>query len=83
VTFVELDETEPVHAPTSELHEDLLWEDFMVLLTPKERRIVVCLKNGVTHATEISKALGYANHSAVSKTLKRIRQKALRYFDRL
>jgi len=81
VTFVELDEAEPVHAPTSELHENVLWEDFIVLLTPKERRIVVCLKNGVTRASEISRALGYANHSAVSKTLKRIRQKAKGYFE--
>lgn len=55
LTFVELDEAKPVHAPTSEVHENLLWEDFITLLNPKERRIVVCLKNGVTRVSEISK----------------------------
>jgi hypothetical protein len=44
LTFVELDEAKPVHAPTSEVHENLLWEDFITLLNPKERRIVVFLK---------------------------------------
>lgn len=81
VTFVELDEAKPVHAPTSELHENLLWEDFMVLLNQKERRIVVCLKNGITRVGEISKKLGYVNHSPVSKSLKQIRRKAEKYFD--
>jgi hypothetical protein len=81
VTFVELDKAKPVHAPTSELHEDLLWEDFMVLLNAKERRIVVCLKNGITRVSDISKKLGYANHSPISKALKQIRRKAETYFD--
>jgi hypothetical protein len=79
VSFVQLDEAKPVHAPTSELHENLLWEDFIALLDKKERRIVVCLKNGTTRLSEISKRLGYANHSPVSKALKRIRDKAKRY----
>jgi hypothetical protein len=81
VSFVELDEAEPVHAPTSELHENLLWEDFLALLDVKERRIVVCLKNGITRVAEISQKLGYANHSPVSKALKRIREKAKRYLN--
>lgn len=81
VTFVELDKAEPVHAPTSELHENLLWEDFLALLDVKERRIVVCLKNGATRLSEISERLGYANHSPVSKALKRIRKKAKEYLD--
>jgi hypothetical protein len=53
----------------------------MVLLSTKERRIVVCLKNGVTRVSDISKELGYANHSPVSKDLKQIRIKAERYLD--
>jgi hypothetical protein len=81
VTFVELDEAKPVHAPTSEVHENLLWEDFMVLLNAKERRIVVCLKNGLTRVSDISRKLGYANHSPVSKALQRIRRKAELYLD--
>ncbi len=81
VSFVQLDEAKPVHAPTSELHENLLWEDFIALLDKKERRIVVCLKNGATRVSEISKKLGYANHSPVSKALKRIREKAKKYLD--
>lgn len=79
VTFIELDNTIPVHAPTSELHEKLLWEDFLALLAPKERRIVICLKNGITKVGEISELLGYANHSPISKYLSRIREKA-KYF---
>ncbi|MHC4545298.1 MAG: sigma-70 family RNA polymerase sigma factor, partial [Planctomycetota bacterium] len=81
VSFVQLDDAKPVHAPTSELHENLLWEDFIAFLDKKERRIVVCLKNGTTRVSEISKKLGYANHSPVSKALKRIREKAKKYLD--
>lgn len=76
VTFVELDEAKPVHAATSELHENLLWEDFFAMLDMKEKRIVVCLKNGITKHTEIAQKIGYANHSSVSKKLKIIREKA-------
>jgi hypothetical protein len=81
VTFVELDNTVPVHGPESEVHENLLWEDFLALLSPKERRIVVCLRSGVTRAGKISEVLGYANHSPVSKALARIRRKALEYLE--
>jgi hypothetical protein len=81
VHFVELDNAVPVHAPTSELDENLLWEDFIALCDRKERRVVVCLKKGVTQVGEISKILGYANHSPVSKTLANIRRKAKRYFE--
>lgn len=81
VIFVELDDAKPVHAPTSELHDNLLWEDFLTLLDAKERRIVVCLKSGITRVTEISKKLGYANHSPISKALDRIRKKAKKYLE--
>jgi len=81
VSFVQIDDSIGVHAPTSELHENLLWEDFLAVLNPRERQITVCLKNGMTRVGEISKELGYANHSPVSKALSRIRQKARRYLE--
>jgi hypothetical protein len=81
VVFVELNDTVPVHGPCSQLEENLLWEDFIVLLDKKERKVVVCLRNGITKVGEISKILGYANHSPVSKTLARIRLKAKQYLD--
>ncbi len=81
VSFVQIDDSIGVHAPTSELHENLLWEDFLAILDPRERRITVCLKNGLTKVGEISKELGYANHSPISKALSRIRQKAKKYLE--
>ena len=80
VTFVELDETIPVYAPSSELEENLLWEDFFTLLDRKEKHVVVCpLKNGITRLGDIARQLGYANHSPISKTLSRIREKAKKF----
>lgn len=81
VSFVQLDDTIPVHGPYSELDEDILWQDFMALLDKKERPVAVCLRSGVTKVGEISKILGYANHSPVSKALSRIRRKARQYFE--
>jgi len=81
VTFVELDHTTPVHGPNSEAHENLLWEDFLTLLEPKERRVVVCLRNAETRLGNIAKLLGYANHSAISKHLAKIRRNAKKFFE--
>lgn len=81
VSFVQLDDTIPVHGPESEIHEGLLWEDFLALLDTKERRIVVLLRNGHTKLRDIAKELGYANHSPVSKALARIRLKAEKYLQ--
>jgi hypothetical protein len=81
VSFVELDDTIPVQGPSSEIEENLVWEDFISILNPKERQIVVCLKNGITKLGEISHILGYANHSPISKSLSKIRSKALQYFN--
>lgn len=81
VRFVELDETTPVHGPESEVHEDLLWEDFFAVLNAKEREVVVCLRSGITKVGEIAEKLGYANHSPVSKKLARVRRKAERFFE--
>jgi hypothetical protein len=80
-TFVQLDDTIPVHGPQSEVHENLLWQDFLVLLNPKERRVVVCLRNGVTKLGDIAKELGYSNHSPISKMLARVRKKARQFID--
>jgi len=79
VTFVELRDTIPVHGPTSELHENLLWEDFIALLDNKEKHIVICLRNGVSKVGDIANSLGYANHSPISKALSKIRIKAKAY----
>ncbi|MFQ5686601.1 MAG: sigma-70 family RNA polymerase sigma factor [Candidatus Scalindua sp.] len=81
VSFVELDDTIPVHGPESEIRENLVWEDFIAFLDKKEKQIVVCLRNGVTKVSEISNILGYANHSPISKKLKKIREKARKYLD--
>ena len=81
VTFVEMDNAIPVHSPSAEVHEKLIWEDFFALLNPKEKQIVVCLKNGVTKLSEVGEILGYANHSPVSKAMKAIRLKAQRMLE--
>ena len=76
VSFVELEDTIPVHGPDSEVEENLLWEDFMGMCDVKEKRVIVVLRKGTTKIGDISKELGYANHSPVSKALARIRAKA-------
>ncbi|MGO9120510.1 MAG: sigma-70 family RNA polymerase sigma factor [Desulfomonilaceae bacterium] len=79
ITFVELTETLPVHGPDAEFHENLLWEDFFGILDQKEKRIVVCLRNGTTRLGDIANEMGYANHSPISKALKKIREKATKF----
>lgn len=81
VRFVELTDTIPVHGPESEVHANLLYEDFLALLNPKEREIVVCIRSGTTGVGDIAKEVGYANHSPVSKRLAQIRRKAQRLLD--
>jgi len=81
VTLVEIDNALPVHSPTAEIHENRLWEDFISLFDKKEKRIVICLKNGMTELTKIGEALGYANHSPVSKAMTNIRKKAKQFLD--
>jgi len=43
--------------------------------------VVVLLRKGVTNLGDVASLLGYANHSAVSKRLARIRRSAATYFD--
>jgi len=81
VSFVELNETIPVHGPDSEVYENLFYEDFLGLLDEKERKIFVIIRSGTTKVGDISKILGYKNHSPVSKALSRIRAKAKYLLD--
>jgi hypothetical protein len=76
VSFVEFSDTLPVHSALSEYTDDLLWQDFMSFLDPKERHIVVALRSGTTKLGDIASTLGYANHSPISKALEKIRKKA-------
>jgi hypothetical protein len=81
VQFIELDDTIPVHGPETEVEENLLWQSLFAILSPKDRRVAICLRNGVSKVTRISELLGYANHSPVSKALKRIREKVKKLLE--
>jgi hypothetical protein len=81
VSFVELKDTLPVHGPSSEYTDNLLWEDFTALLDQKERHVVVCLRIGTTKLGNIATELGYANHTPISKALARIRKKAAQFLN--
>ncbi|WP_231332087.1 hypothetical protein [Actinomadura graeca] len=80
VRFVELTDTIPVQGPESEILDGLVYGDFLALLNPRERQVVVLLHSGITKLTEIADLLGYRNHSPVSKRLTQIRKKAAAYF---
>lgn len=83
VTFVELTDTIPVQGPESQVIGDMVHGDFLALLKPKDREIVVLLSSGVTKLTEVATILGYANHSPISKRLARIRRQAEAFFNQL
>lgn len=76
VTFVELPDGRPVQGPESEVVGNTVCSDFLALLDPKDRHIVILLSSGYSQLTEIAEILGYANHSPVSKRLARIRKLA-------
>ena len=78
IQFVQLDDTIPTHGPETEVIESRFWQSFLAVLNPKERRIVICLRNGVTRLADIGEIMGYANHTAISKALKKVREKANR-----
>ncbi len=59
---------------------NIFTNDFLTLLDPRNRQIVVLLSSGVTRMTEIAQLLGYTNHSAVTKRLAQIRRSAEKYF---
>lgn len=83
VRFVELTDTIPVQGPESQVVGDLVTNDFMALLDPRQRQIVVLLNSGVTRHAEIAALLGYANHSPVTKRLADIRRRAAAFFDEI
>jgi hypothetical protein len=81
VKFVELKEADGVVGPQSEISDKLLWQDFFALLDAKQRQIVICLAKGPTNLTEAAHALGYSNHTPISKALKKIRLKAQKLLE--
>ncbi|SNT60278.1 hypothetical protein SAMN05216276_10775 [Streptosporangium subroseum] len=80
VRFVELTDTIPVQGPETEVVADLVYADFLALLDPRERQVVVLLRSGFTRLNEIASLMGYKNHSPISKRLVQIRKKAAAHF---
>jgi hypothetical protein len=80
VRFVELSDSTLVQSSDSEYLDDLATNEFLSILDPVNRQIVVLLNSGYTKNTEIATVLGYANHSPVSKRLTQIRKAATDYF---
>ena len=83
VKFVELPDRTPVQSPETEVVERMVFGDFFALLDRREREVVVLLHSGTTKLTDVAVQLGYQDHSAISKRLARIREKATRFFDEL
>nr|WP_143447956.1 sigma-70 family RNA polymerase sigma factor [Kineosporia sp. R_H_3] len=81
VRFVELTDNIPVQGPETEVIDGLVTADFLALLNSRDREVVILLSSGVTKLTEIAEIMGYANHSAVSKRLTRIRKQAATHFN--
>lgn len=81
VTFVELTDTIPVQSPESDVIGQTVTADFLALLNERDREVVVLLNSGHTSLTEVAEIMGYANHSAVSKRLERIRRQAEHFFE--
>lgn len=76
VTFVEMPDGRAIQGPESEVVGTTVCNDFLALLDPKDRHIVILLASGYSQLTEVAHILGYANHSPVSKRLARIRKLA-------
>lgn len=83
VRFVEMTDTIPVPGPETEILGRVVTADFMALLNPREREIVVLLNSGLSSLSDIANELGYANHSPISKKLAKIRRRAEEYFAAL
>lgn len=81
VRFVELTDTIPVQGPEAEVVGGTVTSGFMSLLNNREREVVVLLNSGMTKLADVGKVMGYANHSAVSKHLARVRAQAIKHFD--
>ncbi|WP_433513743.1 sigma-70 family RNA polymerase sigma factor [Nonomuraea sp. CA-143628] len=83
VRFVELTDAVPVQGPETEVIANLVYSDFLALLDPRERQVVVLMNSGITKLTEIAGLMGYKNHSPISKRLARIQKKAIAHFGQL
>jgi len=87
VRFVEHDNESPLEGPFTEYVADpadeavgrVLFNDFLALLDHKSRQIVLILRRGATHS-EIATELGFANHTPVTKRIRKIREMARRFF---
>ena len=78
-------EEEAIHAPYTqneyaEVETRLWFQGFLDLLNEKDRQIVSLLEQGYTQE-EISKILGYSNHSGVAKRIKHIRKLFVKFRD--
>ena len=80
---MELTDTIPVQGPETEIEDNLVFADFLALLDERERQVVLLLRSGITKVGDVASALGYKNHSPVSKRLAVIRKKAAGYFGDL
>lgn len=83
VSFVELPDNIPIQGPEAEVVGNLVTAGFLAMLDEKQRRIVVLLRSGVTKLGDVGTELGYANHSAVSKHLTKIRTQATQFFSEI
>ncbi|MBN9747897.1 hypothetical protein DMP23_43590 [Amycolatopsis sp. A1MSW2902] len=81
IRFVELTDTIPVQGPEAEVIGHCVTADFLALLDPTSRQIVVLLTSGHTNLGDVAGILGYRNHSPVSKRLKRIREQAVKFLQ--
>jgi len=73
--------TIPVQCRETEIVDRLVFNDFLALLDPKEREVVVLLRSGTTKLTEIADIMGYRNHGPISKRLKHIRDTAANFVE--
>lgn len=80
--FVEIEDAFSLQGPENEVEGNIIWGDFISLLDEKEKQIVILLNKGYSKLTEISKILGYANHSPVSKKMKKIQKKVIDYLSK-
>lgn len=67
--------------PLSTIDEKDILNELMTIVSPRERQVIVCLRSGILRQEEIAQRLGYANHSSVSRLLKRIAEKAKRILE--
>lgn len=80
VSLVELTDTAPVQSPESQVIGNVVTNDFLALLKPRDREIVILLNSGLTSQPKIAERLGYANHGIISRRLDRIRRIAEAHF---